>query len=215
MHIYIISQFLKQQKQGEDHFFKLGRELLHRKHEVTLFTSGEAAAIDLGRNRVGLFQLAGLNVIAFNVPFDRAVNSRQKALAGPKFAWLTWRQGLKHPRPDMVFFASPPLTTALASMKLSRFHRVPLVMEVRELWPDSLLQRGELNNRFLVRALRWIEKAAYDRSDRIITGSKEFKEKVSERSGQGFKVDLVEKGSDEKEFVKGYERVFSRIRFQR
>lgn len=213
MHIYIISQFLKYHKQGEDHLFKMGRELLHRKHEVTLFTSGEAVEIELGQKRVGLLQKAGLNVIAFNVPFERALNRRQKALAGLKFAWMTWRQGLKHPPPDMVFFASPPLTTALASMKLGRFYSVPLVMEARELWPDSLLQQGKLNNRLLVRALRWNEKVAYNKSERIVTGSEELKKKISERSGQGFKVDIVKNGSDERELIKGYERVFSRVRF--
>lgn len=82
----------------------------------------------------------------------RARNYVEFALAA------TWR-GMRLRRPDVVLASSPPLSVATAGRWIARRHRRPVVLEVRDLWPESaaavgLLPKGSLAYRILDRFAR-------------------------------------------------------------
>jgi glycosyltransferase involved in cell wall biosynthesis len=54
---------------------------------------------------------------------------------------LLW---LKGTRPDVVVSTSPPLFAGLAGLVLSRLFKRPLVLDVRDLWPESAVSAGQL-----------------------------------------------------------------------
>ena len=56
--------------------------------------------------------------------------------------------------PDVVFATSPPLTIGLAGIAAARRWRVPLVFEVRDLWPEAPIQMGALRSPAAQRAAR-------------------------------------------------------------
>ncbi len=71
--------------------------------------------------------------------------------------------------PDVVVGSSPQLFAALGGWILARRHRVPFVLEIRDLWPESLIAILGLSRRHpLVLALAAVEKFLYRRSDEII-----------------------------------------------
>lgn len=74
------------------------------------------------------------------------------------------------PRPDVVVATSPQLLCAAAGALLSlRFH-VPLVMEVRDLWPESLVAVGTSRSHApLVRGLETLARGLYGRAAHIVT----------------------------------------------
>jgi glycosyltransferase involved in cell wall biosynthesis len=61
---------------------------------------------------------------------------------------------------DVVLATSPPLPGALAVALAARLRRVPVVLDVRDLWPAAAEALGELSNRqvmrFFERAERWL-----------------------------------------------------------
>ena len=73
-------------------------------------------------------------------------------------------------RPDIVLGSSPHPFAALAAWAIARRYRVPFVLEVRDLWPASLVQLMGLSTRHpIVVALSVIERFLYRRASSIIT----------------------------------------------
>jgi glycosyltransferase involved in cell wall biosynthesis len=86
----------------------------------------------------------------------------------------TWRCLLKKttnslPLPDVVVGSSVHPFAALAGMLLARRFKVPFVFEVRDLWPQTLIDMGRLSENSLVTwLLRKLEILLYKKSTRII-----------------------------------------------
>jgi len=73
-------------------------------------------------------------------------------------------------RPDVVIGSSPHLLTPLAAYWVARHYRAPFVMEVRDLWPQTIIDMGELSACHpITKALQILERFLYRRSERIIT----------------------------------------------
>lgn len=78
------------------------------------------------------------------------------------------RQGL--PRPEVIIGSTVHPLAAYAASILARRARAHFVFEVRDLWPQTLIDMGKLGERSLsARLMRRMERALCDRSDAIIT----------------------------------------------
>ena len=71
--------------------------------------------------------------------------------------------------PDIIIGSSVHPFAALAGYKLSCFYKTPFIFEVRDLWPQTLIELGKISskNPFVV-ILRKLERYLYKKSDRII-----------------------------------------------
>lgn len=77
---------------------------------------------------------------------------------------------LRIPRPDVVVATSPQLLCAAAGCALAWRFRAPLVMEVRDLWPESLVAVGASEHRsLLVHALEGLARRLYRSAEHIVT----------------------------------------------
>lgn len=206
MNIFIISQSLDASGKGDDRLFKLGREMASRGHAVTTLTSSKAVDMDLGQKKIGLFHKNGLTVIAFNVPYKREMSGIKKAIANFKFARMTGKQGKNLPKPDLIIVKAPPLTAAVPAMKLSEYYRVPLVAEFRELWPDALIEQGNLKNGLAIKALQRLEQKIYEKANRIIALDEKIAGAIRERWIERAKVSVIENTEDEGQLIESYDR---------
>jgi len=72
-------------------------------------------------------------------------------------------------RPDVIVGSSVHLFAALSGAILAWRFGVPFVFEVRDLWPQTLVDMGRLHADGLVtKALKWLEKWLYRRAGRIV-----------------------------------------------
>lgn len=79
-----------------------------------------------------------------------------------------WRRD-RAEKPDVILGSSPQLFAALAGWILAQRHRVPFVLEIRDIWPESFVAILGMSRRHpLVMVLGWVEKFLYRRSDRIV-----------------------------------------------
>ena len=69
---------------------------------------------------------------------------------------------------DLIYATSPPLFVGGAALALSRLRRLPLVFEVRDLWPQSAIELGELHNPRAIRMAEALEGLCYQRSVRMV-----------------------------------------------
>jgi glycosyltransferase involved in cell wall biosynthesis len=65
---------------------------------------------------------------------------------------------------DVVFATSTPLTIAIPAVVASKWNKVPMVFEVRDLWPEMPVAVGALRNPGLIFLAKSLEKFAYKNS---------------------------------------------------
>ena len=86
--------------------------------------------------------------------------------------WLSFARSLSRlapdaTRPDVIIGSSPHLFAARAAFLLARRLRVPFVLEVRDLWPESIVAAGGRRGP-VYHALGALARRLYSRADRII-----------------------------------------------
>src|SRR5699024_118302 len=57
---------------------------------------------------------------------------------------------LKHEKYDYVIVTSPPLFVALGGLVISFFKRTKLIVDIRDVWPDSAVSAGMLRSNGLL-----------------------------------------------------------------
>lgn len=80
-------------------------------------------------------------------------------------------------RPDVIIGSSGHLLAPFGAWIMSRWFRVPFVLEVRDMWPDGLIELG-LNNRVVIALLRGLERFLYGHADRIVVVSNGIGDRV-------------------------------------
>jgi glycosyltransferase involved in cell wall biosynthesis len=72
--------------------------------------------------------------------------------------------------PDVIIYSSPALVGYLAAERLARRYGARLVLEVRDIWPLTLIEIGGFSERHpLIRLFQWIEDRAYRNADLVIS----------------------------------------------
>jgi colanic acid biosynthesis glycosyl transferase WcaI len=105
-------------------------------------------------------------------------------------------RGLDLSKPDLVIATSPQLLVALSGWWLAFWKRVPLVFEVRDLWPESLAAVGASGEGSLLhRVLAAIAGFLYRTADHIVVVTPAFKDHLIRHwQVPAEKISIVENG---------------------
>ncbi len=68
---------------------------------------------------------------------------------------------------DLILVTSPPLFVGFIALFLSYFKRIPFIFEVRDLWPESAIDTGILENKQIIRFSYWFESYIYKKAKLI------------------------------------------------
>jgi glycosyltransferase involved in cell wall biosynthesis len=96
---------------------------------------------------------------------------------------------------DVIYATSPPLFVGGAALALSGLRRIPLIFEVRDLWPESAVALNELHNLSFIRWATRLEEACYRRAKRIVVVTQGIRDRLITR-GFGDKVLLIPNGAN-------------------
>jgi glycosyltransferase involved in cell wall biosynthesis len=143
---------------------EMARRLVARGHDVTLITSWRVPD-----EKRGWFQTEeeGVHVHWIPVPYSNRMSYGRRIRAFLQFAWQSAIRAAAIPA-DVVFATSTPLTIALPAIYASRRQNVPMVFEVRDLWPELPIAMGAVRNPLLKVGSRWLEKYAYGNASRVV-----------------------------------------------
>lgn len=92
---------------------------------------------------------------------------------------------------DVVYSYHPPLTTSLSAVLVGTLKRVPVVVDIQDLWPDTLAATGMLKNKRILGLVGWLCKFVYKRADKIIVLSPGFKARLISRGVPENKVEVI------------------------
>lgn len=115
-------------------------------------------------------QLDGIEVIRVWVKASPLKNFRNRILFYLSYMINAAIAGLFFVRGkyDLIYASSPPLFVGGSALILNSLKRIPIIFEVRDLWPEIAIALGELSN---PRAIAWatrLEEACYRRAEKIV-----------------------------------------------
>lgn len=100
----------------------------------------------------------------------------------------------RSPTPDVVVATSPQFFAAVAGGWIARLQGVPFVLEIRDLWPESIVAVGAMDRNLIIRLFEWIEWFLYRKADRIVVVTDAFKEAIAEKGIAENKIAVIKNG---------------------
>lgn len=182
--------------------YSIAKRLIARDHEVLVVASS-------------YYHKAGRERLASDEAF------RKESVDGVPFLWIrstpyrgntigrfwnmvvfsvrVWRRkGLRgEDAPDVIIGSTPDLFAALAARRLARRFRVPFVLEVHDLWPDTFVELGSYSSRHpIVWLFERIERYLYKTADRIISALPAAADRMVEKGADRRKIEWIPNGVD-------------------
>lgn len=120
------------------------------------------------------------------------------------FMFSSTLSGVFAQKPDIIIATSPQFFCGWAGVFTSRLKRVPFILEVRDLWPDSIVAVGAIRNGLLLRFLKWLEGKMYAAAHEIVTVGEGYEEELIRKNVQAAKISIIPNGVDRDVFYPRY-----------
>jgi colanic acid biosynthesis glycosyl transferase WcaI len=209
MHIgYLVQQFPPEVGAGPARVLELSQRWREYGADVTIVTAmpsrmvpGQRAGASAPEYRRRLFmreeweQLDVLRSWCYSSPEGGTLRT---VMNNTSFMATAFAHGLlRMPKVDVLIASSPPFFPHIAGRMLAAVRRVPLVLEVRDLWPDYLVGLGVLRrDSFAARRLFRLERSLLKAADSVVVVTETFRERVIEKGVQPDRVVVVPNGVD-------------------
>lgn len=96
----------------------------------------------------------------------------------------------------VVLATSTPLTIAIPGVLVAKFRKIPLVFEVRDLWPEVPIAVGALKGRVPILAARALERWAYRNSQQVVALSDGMAQGIEATGYPGSQVTVIPNSCD-------------------
>jgi len=176
MRILILTQYYPPEMGApQNRLAGLSRHLMVSGHEVTVLTAfpnyPKGEIYDEFRGRMVVTECAnGIRIVRTWVYATKSKKFFKRLTNYFSFTFSSLICGLLKVRmQDIVIVESPPLFLGISGFLLSRFKHAKFVMNVSDLWPESAVAMGVLQNKILIRLSTILEEFLYRRSA-LITG---------------------------------------------
>ena len=83
---------------------------------------------------------------------------------------------------DFLYATSPPLFVGGAALVLSRLKCIPMFFEVRDLWPETAVEIGELSNPHVISIATKLEEMCYQRAIQVVVVTQGMYDRLIQRS---------------------------------
>ncbi|MBT8225069.1 MAG: glycosyltransferase family 4 protein [Dactylosporangium sp.] len=148
---------------GLTRHYDFGAQFVDRGHDVTIFASGFSHATlrdeaPTSGRRMAIEDAAGVRFVWLRT-LAYTSNSPRRVLNMLDYARRMLQVQHRFPKPDVVVGSSVHYAAAFAAYLISRLRRATFVFEVRDLWPQTLIDAGALRQRGIpARLLRVLER---------------------------------------------------------
>ena len=211
--IYWVNQFAVPPDQaGGTRHFDFAAELGRRAHQVHLVASDLSLATRRYSRRRGGWDARAIDENVDGVSFtwlsagSYRANDWRRLVSMLVFALAAFAHLLRVPRrrgATMFIGSSPQLFAALGTWAAARLRRVPFVLEVRDLWPESYTAVSGRSSGPDVRAMRWIADLLYHQARSIIVLAGPNAEEIAARGIDPGKIVTIPNGVDLEGFAAG------------
>jgi glycosyltransferase involved in cell wall biosynthesis len=188
---YIHQYFTTPEEGGGTRSYEMGKRLVQMGHQVTMVTTRRNSGFAGWRVR----DVAGIRVHELGVPYSNHMGNARRVLAFLHFALAgSWKAAVVPS--DVILATSTPLTVSVPGMLGSLVRRIPMVFEVRDLWPDVPIALGALKSRWAIWLARRLELLVYARSRHIVALAPGMRDDIIAKGVDPTKVSVIPNGCD-------------------
>lgn len=202
--LFLTDNFYPEVNAPASRTYEHAREWVKAGHEVTVITCvpnfPKGKVFDGYKNKLwqkevidGIEVIRVWSYIAANKGFVR------RTLDFISFSVTSFLAGL-FVKADVIVATSPQFFTALSGRTLSFWKRVPWIMEVRDLWPESIKTVGAMKDNLFIRYFEWEEMRCYRSAKTIVVVTDSFKRTLTARGVDADKIKVVKNGVDKEMF---------------
>ena len=202
--LFLTDNFYPEVNAPASRTYEHAREWVKAGHEVTVITCvpnfPKGKVFDGYKNKLwqkeaidGIEVIRVWSYIAANKGFVR------RTLDFISFSVTSFLAGL-FVKADVIVATSPQFFTALSGRTLSFWKRVPWIMEVRDMWPESIKTVGAMKDNLFIRYFEWEEMRCYRSAKTIVVVTDSFKRTLTARGIDEAKIKVVKNGVDKEMF---------------
>jgi len=166
---------------GGTRHYDFGKELVRRGHKVTIFATSYHHYLhrEIRLKPGEKWKIEDINGVKFVWirTFPYKGNDWRRVVNMVSYMPRAWWLGRSLPKfvpeiekPDVVIGSSVHLLAVLAAYWIAKHYKAKFIMEVRDLWPQTLVDMGMLSEHHpITKMLQALERFLYRRAERIIT----------------------------------------------
>ncbi|MDW3167950.1 glycosyltransferase family 4 protein [Vibrio sp. Y184] len=166
--IYLHQYFATPDSNAGTRSYEMAKRFVSKGHEVTFVTSSSFLSSDYklnnGWNKI---EIDGITLHVLHMSYSNNDSFSKRILKFIQFSIRAVFKSVKL-KGDVVFATSTPLTIAIPGVLCSKFRKIPMVFEVRDLWPELPIAIGALKNPILIKLAKGLERFAYLNSTRLV-----------------------------------------------
>ncbi len=146
----------------------------------------------LSKKMFGVYYLSNFKGIqVYHIPLKKYKSTVKRI-----FSFVYWHiaslfLGLTFKRISFVLSPSPPLSIGLVSLVISKIKGAKAVYNVQEIYPDLLINQGNLKSSFIINLLKKFEKFIYNNSDAVVTIDNVFYSTILPRFNDRRKLHII------------------------
>ncbi|MFC1964483.1 glycosyltransferase family 4 protein [Chloroflexota bacterium] len=176
MNIWIVNHYATPpDTPGSTRHYDFARELIKRGHKVSIFAAGFSHRTRKeerleGRQNYHRQNIDGVEFVWLRTSPYYGGNDWRRVVNMLSYTFRVVPLALKlKEKPEVVLASSPHLFAGLAGWLLAKLKGASFVFEVRDLWPQTLVDIGGYSSKSLVvKTLRVLERFLYNRARKII-----------------------------------------------
>jgi colanic acid biosynthesis glycosyl transferase WcaI len=201
--LYLSQYFPPEAGATQTRSYEMARNLVRLGHQVTMIAeipnhpSGIIPPEYAGK-WIERTDLEGIDVIRVWVKTSPEKSFRQRMLFYLSFMLASTFSGLFLARGhyDIVYATSPPLFVGASGLLIKLVKRLPLVFEVRDIWPASAVALGELSNPKAIKWATWLEETCYSHALKIVVVTQGIRSSLVQRGIPPEKIAFVPNGAN-------------------
>lgn len=104
-------------------------------------------------------------------------------------------------RPRIVIATSPQFFCGVAGVIASWLKWCPMILEIRDIWPESILTVGAMKRTFAIKLLERVERWMYRSASHVVTVGTGYRDNITSKVDIGDRISVVTNGVDPEQFV--------------
>ena len=166
--LYLHQYFATPESNAGTRSYEMAKRLVKNGHEVIFVTSSaffsDNYSLQKGWNFI---EIDGIKLHVLHLGYSNKDSFFKRVLKFLSFSVRSTFKSLSI-KCDVVFATSTPLTIAIPGLIYSKVKQIPLVFEVRDLWPELPIAAGVIKNKWVIKIATWLEQYTYKNSKRLI-----------------------------------------------
>ena len=146
----------------------------------------------LSKKLFGLYYVSYFNgIIVYHIPLKKYKSTLKRIISFLYWHIASLILGLKINKFKFVLSPSPPLSIGFISLLIAKIKGAKSIYNVQEIYPDLLINQGNLKSSLIITLLKKIEKFIYNNSDAVVTIDNVFYSTILPRFNDSRKLHII------------------------